>query len=172
MATEMPDGFLIMARHDLIRSDIDIPFRFVRKPMSLPPELRPDWKISILLLILEISSHQGKSSLRRLHMLNWSMRSTSFKRDLEDRLKTPVPLFRLSVRFEPAFSRAIDLAVGRDLVEWVGGNRLKITSRGKTWVAAIQKDALLMVDEKQFLRNLGKSITEKLAEEMFGHKGS
>lgn len=160
-----------MARHDLIKSEIDIPFRFVRRPMPLPAELRPDWKIAILLLILEISSHGGKSSLRRLHVLNWSMRSTRFRRDFEDRLKTPVPLFRLSVRFEPAFSRAIDLAVGENLAEWVGGNRLKITSKGKTWVGAIQQDHSLLLDEKQFLQGLGKSITERLAEEMFGHKG-
>jgi len=41
--------------------------------MPIAAELRPDWKISTLLLILQISSYGGKSSLKRLHVLNWAI---------------------------------------------------------------------------------------------------
>jgi hypothetical protein len=59
--------------------EIDIPFRFKRKPMPIAAELRPDWKIATLLLILEVSSHAGKSSLMRLHVLNWAIRSPKYR---------------------------------------------------------------------------------------------
>jgi hypothetical protein len=157
---------------DRLGSDIDVPFRFKRKPMPIAAELRPDWKMATLLLILHLSSHGGKSSLRRLHVLNWSIRSPRFRREFEDHRKNPLPLFRLTVRFEPAFSRAIDLAVGKELVSWVGGNRLQIAPKGKAWVSDILKDDLLMRDEKDFLLRIGKSITETAAEEMFSSKGA
>jgi hypothetical protein len=40
-------------------------FRFTRRPMAIAAELRPDWKMGALLLILQLSSRGGKSSLRR-----------------------------------------------------------------------------------------------------------
>jgi hypothetical protein len=156
---------------DRLGSDIDVPFRFKRKPMPIAAELRPDWKIATLLLILRLSSHGGKSSLRRLHVLNWSIRSPRFRKEFEDHRKNPLPLFNLTVRLEPAFSRAIDLAVGNRLVSWVGGNRLQLTAKGSAWVNDIVNDDLLMRDEKEFLLRIGKSITETAAKDMFSSKG-
>jgi hypothetical protein len=83
-----------------------------------------------------------------------------------------MPLFGLSVRLEPAFSRAIDLAVGDGLVNWIKGNRLQITSKGTASVKEILKDDSLMHDEKEFLLRIGKSITEATAEEMFRSKAA
>jgi hypothetical protein len=157
---------------DRLGSDIDLPFRFKRRPLPIEAELRPDWKIATLLLILQISSRGGGSSLKRLHVLNWSIRSPRFRIEFEGNLKTPLPLFKLSIRFEPAFSRAIDLAVGESLVEWVKGKRLKITAKGRSWVEDILKDDSLMRDEKDFLLRIGKSVTEEIAEGMFSSKGA
>jgi len=44
-----------------IERDIRLPFRFRRKPMPIAAELRPDWKISTLLLILQIAHTGGKA---------------------------------------------------------------------------------------------------------------
>lgn len=153
-------------------TDIDVPFRFTRRPMPIAAELRPDWKIATLLLILQLSSHAGKSSLKRLHVLNWSIRSPRFRREFEGYLKNPLPLFGLSVRFEPAFSRAIDLAVGEGLVAWVGGNRLQITGKGKAWATDILNDESVMRDERDFLLRIGKSVTEEVAGELFRSRGA
>jgi hypothetical protein len=151
--------------------EIDIPFRFKRKPMPIAAELRPDWKIATLLLILEVSSHAGKSSLMRLHVLNWAIRSPKYRREFEEHAKNPLPLFGFNVRFEPAFSRAIDLAVGEELVTWVGGDRLQISAKGKRWVEDILKDESLMREEREFLKKIGKTVTEKAAEQILGSKG-
>ena len=140
--------------------------------MPVAAELRPDWKMAALLLILQLSSHAGKSSLKRLHVLNWSIRLPRFRNQFETSLRNPLPLFRLNVRFEPAFSRAVDLAVGEGFVAWVGGNRLQITGKGKRWVQDILKDQSLMREEKDYLVRLGKSVTESIVEQLFSWKGA
>jgi hypothetical protein len=69
--------------NDRIEREIALPFRFTRKPMPIAAELRPDWKMAALLLILQLSSHGGKSSLKRLHILNWAIRSPEFREEFE-----------------------------------------------------------------------------------------
>ena len=141
-------------------------FRFKRRPISLAADFRPDWKIATLLLILHLSSHAGKSSLKRLHILNWALRSPKNREEFEQVKQHQQPLFSFQFRFEPALGRAIHLAVGEKLVEWVGGDRLKITTKGKGWITDILKDTSVMHDEREFLQRIGKTITEPLATEM------
>jgi hypothetical protein len=141
-------------------------FRFTRRPMAIAAELRPDWKIGAVLLILHLSSHGGKSSLRRLHILNWALRSSKNRAEFEQVREHQQPLFSFQFRFEPALGRAINLAVGEKLIEWVGGDRLQITAKGKRWVTEILKDEDVMQEERDFLERIGKSITEPVATEM------
>lgn len=140
--------------------------RFKRRPMAIAAELRPDWKIGAMLLILHISSRGGKSSLRRLHILNWALRSSRNRAEFEQVREHQQPLFSFQFRFEPALGRAINLAVGEEYVEWVGGNRLQITPKGQRWVKDILKDKSVMQQEREFLERIGKDITEGIATEM------
>lgn len=141
-------------------------FRFKRRPMAIAAELRPDWKIGALLLILHLSSRAGKSSLRRLHILNWALRSSKNRAEFEQVRGHQQPLFSFQFRFEPALGRAINLAVGEKYVEWVNGNRLQITPKGQRWVKDILKDESVMQEEREFLERIGKDITEGIATEM------
>jgi hypothetical protein len=141
-------------------------FRFTRRPMAIAAELRPDWKMGALLLILHLSSRGGKSSLRRLHILNWALRSPKNRAEFEQVREHQQPLFSFQFRFEPALGRAINLAVGEKFVEWVGGDRLVITTKGKRWITDITKDESVMYQEREFLKRTGKDITEAIATEM------
>jgi len=80
-------------------------------------------------------------------------------------------LFSFQFRFEPALGRAVNLAVGENYVEWVGGNRLQITPKGQRWVKDIIKDETVMQEEREFLARIGKDITEGIATEMITVKG-
>jgi hypothetical protein len=141
-------------------------FRFTRRPMAIAAELRPDWKIGALLLVLQISSWGGKSSLRRLHILNWALRSPKNRAEFEKVREHQQPLFSFQFRFEPALGRAINLAVGERYVEWVRGDRLQITAKGKRWATEILRDESVMQEERDFLTRIGKDITETIATEM------
>src|ERR1700722_20069076 len=122
-------------------------FRFTRRPMAIAAELRPDWKMAAMLLILNLSSRGGKSSLRRLHILNWALRSPRNRAEFEQVREHQQPLFSFQFRFEPALGRAINLAVGEKFVEWGGGDRLQITANGKRWIADITIDESVMYQE-------------------------
>jgi hypothetical protein len=154
-----------------LSAGINRPFVFRRRPMPIAAELRPDWKIATLLLILEVSSHAGKSSLKRLHVLNWALRSPRHREEFEQTRAHPQPLFGFQFRFEPAFARAVDLAVGDGLVAWVGGDRLQITTRGKRWIDEILKDESILQDELAFLKRIGKTVSESAASSMISLKG-
>ena len=144
----------------------DQALRFKRRPMAIAAEFRPDWKIGALLLILDLSSRSGKSSLRRLHILNWALRSAKIRAEFEQVREHQQALFNFQFRFEPALGRAINLAVGEKYVGWVGGDRLQITPKGQRWVKDILKDESVMRDERDFLERIGKDITEGIATEM------
>jgi hypothetical protein len=77
-------------------------------------------------------------------------------------------LFGFIVRFEPAFSRAIDLATGEGLVEWVAGDRIQLSARGYRLVEEFLKDEVILGDERVFLEELGKSVTESEADHVLG----
>ncbi|MBZ5555238.1 MAG: hypothetical protein LAO21_21205 [Acidobacteriia bacterium] len=141
-------------------------FRFKRRPIAIAAELRPDWKMGALLLILHLSSRGSKSSLRRLHILNWALRSPKNRAEFEQLREHEHPLFSFQFRFEPALGRAINLAVGEKLIEWVGGDRLQITVKGKRWITDVMKDESVMYQEREFLNRIGKDITEAIATEM------
>jgi hypothetical protein len=154
-----------------LSAGINRPFVFRRRPMPIAAELRPDWKIATLLLILQISSNAGKSSLKRLHVLNWALRSARHREEFDQARANPQSLFGFQFRFEPAFARAIDLAVGDELAAWVGGDRLQITPKGKRWIQELLKDESIFQDERAFLKRIGKTISESSASSMISLKG-
>jgi hypothetical protein len=156
---------------DHLSGGINRPFVFRRRPMPIAAELRPDWKIATLLLILQISSNAGKSSLKRLHILNWDLRSPKHRAEFEQARDDPSSLFGFQFRFEPAFARAIDLAVGDELATWIGGDRLQISPKGKRWIQQIIKDESILQDERGFLKRIGKTVSESAASNMISMKG-
>jgi hypothetical protein len=82
-------------------------FVFRSQPAAVPADLRPEWKIAVLILGLSKSGWAGKMSLKKAHVLNWAVRDDSsrelFLRMMEgDRRLEDIP-----VRFDPSFNRAL-----------------------------------------------------------------
>lgn len=148
---------------DEIVAEIKIPIRFKKRPNAVAPDFRPGWKVSLLLLILQFGSRGGKSSLTRLHVLNWGVRSAKHQEELLATLKSEAPLFAFSVRFEPAFSRAIDLGAAAGFVSWVGGSRIEVTATGSEIARKLKKNTQVFLPELLFLEGVGKSLTEPQA---------
>lgn len=140
--------------------------------MAIAPDFRKDWKIALLLLILDISSRGGKSSLKRLHVINWAVRSERHQRQFEETKDAHSPLFAFKVRFEPAFSRAIEFAEAQKLITWVEGDRVQLTQTGKTLADAIKKNDEILKPEKTFLARVGKSVTEPGAVKLLTGEGA
>ncbi|WP_196785465.1 hypothetical protein [Massilia aquatica] len=122
------------------------------------------YKIGQTLLILQIASHGGKSRLARLHLLNWALK----RPERQVQLITASKSKRLAVEawgFDPALAIAIRFAISEELIEETSTG-YGISESGKDFVQLLTKDEEVFVGEKNFLRQIGKGVTEAMVEKV------
>lgn len=137
-------------------------FRFRERPVPLPAPLRVFWRMVLLCLLLQEASRSGTTSLRRLHVLNWALRSPSARRGLlavVDGRRRPEDVI---VRYDPTLSIVLDFAIAERLVERLTGSRLRLTARGARLIKQVVEDGTTLVEERAFFSAIGKSITEAM----------
>lgn len=136
--------------------------RFERRPSPVLAEHRPMYKIGQVLLILHLASRGGKSSLPRLQLFNWAMKS----KRRQGLLALAVGKKVLQVPawgFDPALAIAVRLAIAEGLVfEKTTG--YMISHAGELFVKEILKDTELFERERSFLTSIGKGLTEAMVE--------
>lgn len=138
--------------------------RFIRRPSPVLVEHRPLYKITQLLLVLQMASRSGKSSLPRLHLFNWALKSTDRIQKLVDAAKAKV-LHMTAWGFDPALAIAIRLAVAEDLVE-ATSTGYQLTEKGRGFITEVLKDADAFAPERGLLMQIGKEITEGMVEKV------
>ena len=141
-------------------------FTFRRRPVPVPADLRPDWRISLLVLILRKCCRDGQSSLRRLHVLSWAIRGRESREAFVERLNGQTAPDEVLVRFEPALNRAIDLARGYGLIVRVSGNKVRLTLRGTQFADELERLTDVLSEERTFLSRLGKGVTEQAVQRL------
>lgn len=149
-------------------SDLDTAFLFRHRPIAIPGDLRTTWKIALVILMLSKCCRGGKSSLTKLHVLNWAMRNPAHRDALRAAAAATIPPDTLLVRFEPSMNRAIDLGIGDGLIRRCGGGNVELTALGRAYAAEIDSDQSVLSDEKGFAGSIRNRITEKLINEIFG----
>lgn len=136
--------------------------RFERRPSPVLAEHRPMYKIGQILLILHLASRGGKSSLPRLQLFNWAMKSTKRQKLLAlavGKKVLQVPAWG----FDPALAIAVRLAIAEGLV-FEKPTGYVISHAGELFVNEILKDAELFGRERSFLNSIGKGLTEAMVE--------
>lgn len=136
--------------------------RFERRPSPVLAEHRPMYKIGQVLLILALASRGGKSSLPRLQLFNWAMKSAKRQEQLvlavgEKVLQVP------AWGFDPALAIAVRIAIAEGLVA-ENSTGYEISEAGEFFVKQILKDADLFGRERWFLSAVGKRLTEGMVE--------
>jgi hypothetical protein len=144
------------------------PFRFTARPIAIPPDLRPIWRMTILVLFLHRCCRHGKSSLKKLHVLNWAIRHPASRQTLLDVLGGRALPDRAIVRFDPALNRALDLAKGEKLVEQVSGDRFQITAKGQQLAEEAMSDPECLTSEKWFMSEVASQVTEVTINRLLG----
>lgn len=140
---------------------------FRRRPISIPGDLRPAWRIGLIVLLLSKCCRGGRTSLARLHVLSWASRTEPARASLRAALGGTESPDSLVVRFEPALNRAVDFARGEGLVRRVDGNKIELTDAGKALGRELDNDKEAFVAEKAFAAELGFKVTEKIIDHMF-----
>jgi len=136
--------------------------RFERRPSPVLAEHRPMYKIGQVLLILSLACRGGKSSLPRLQLFNWAMKSTKRQQQMvlaveEKILKVP------AWGFDPALAIAVRLAIAEGLII-ENSTGYEISTAGEVFTKEILKDSNLFGRERSFLSDIGKGLTEKMVE--------
>lgn len=156
--------------NELILPEFDTSFSFQRRPISLPGDLRPTWRIGLLAILLSQCCRQQRSSLTRLHVLSWAVRSKANHDDLLSLVNHALPPDALIVRFDPAVNRAIDLAIGEKLINRVDGSRIELSESGREFAEEIFADEQLYLAEKALASSLRHKVSEAVVDEIFGNR--
>lgn len=131
------------------------------------PELRPIWRISILVIILSKLCRGSTASLKKLQVI-YAIISSHDKREsyLFKRLNAEI-----NVRFDPLLDRAISIGIGEGLFEFNSAKSVTLTKKGQSFSSYIYKCAELFVDEKKFLDNFNKTEFSDEKIDMLLYKG-
>jgi hypothetical protein len=147
--------------------ELEADFVFRRRPVAVPADLRPTWRIGIIVLLLKNCCRAGKSSLGRLHVLSWATRTSENQRNLIAAAQDDLPLTSILVRFDPFLDRAIDFAFGEGLVSHGDGKSVELTSTGRQLAVELENHESLYSEEKRFISLVRRGITERLVDRIF-----
>src|SRR5688572_18162942 len=146
---------------------LEADFVFRRRPFAVPGDLRPAWRIGLVVLLLKNCCYGGKSSLERLHVLSWGSRTPQSQRDLIAAAEDDLPLTSLIVRFDPFLDRAIDFAVGENLLFHRNGKAVELTTGGRQLATELEANRALYQSEKSFIASIRRAVTEQLVDRIF-----
>jgi hypothetical protein len=137
---------------------LDLPFLFRDRPASAPSDLRPLWRVPVIMLL--ISCCRGEQATHeQLHVLNWAVRSSESAESLAAYLAGAIPPEHAVVRYDPALDRAASLARGIGLIVWKG-RYWTLTPEGRQLLEAVRDDGEVLAREKELLRVLPKPLTQ------------
>jgi hypothetical protein len=145
-------------------------FSFQRRPIPVPGDLRIEWRVALITLMLGYS-RAGQASLAKLHLLNDAIRSGRSETQLDLLVGARSAMLPWGFRVEPAFARATDFVVGDRLAEWTqtaGRSALKLTSSGKSAFEKLSGEDDVLLSEKQVLSRYAKAISEAAVSAVVG----
>jgi hypothetical protein len=158
--------------NDLTIPELNVPFTFKQRPLAIPPDLRPEWRVGMVLLILKKCCRGYRSSFARLHVLSWASRTPENGLALREVINHQLRPDALLVRIEPALNRAVDLAAGEGLLKRVTGDRVELTPAGVLAAEGIDKNEDIFTVEREYLTGLGRKVTEDSINQLFSsYKG-
>lgn len=137
---------------------------FSKRPTLVIPEHRRLYKIAHISLVLSMCSRSGKSSLARLQLFNWALKTGERRRLLIDaagksRLNVPV------WGFDPALIIAVKYSVAEGLIRH-DGNGYALTAAGESFSKRIRADNEVLFEDKEFFSVVGKKITEAMVDQV------
>ena len=150
----------IDANLDAFSNFLDVPYEFRRQQTPVDAALLPGRRIPLVLLLVA-KSRGDKASWKVLQVLNWAVRDPSSAGVLVGLLDDGRDLPHLPVvRIEPAFDRALDLAVGLGFLRQPAPRTFALTADGQRVVAAIESSEAF-TREREVLARLHGKVTQK-----------
>lgn len=133
---------------------------FSRRPVPIPADYRPLYRIGQLLLILKLNCRSSTGSLLKLHLFHWGLkteRNRSVLLELVDGGRTSALVIW---GFDPALNRALQFALSEEVCVLRDG-KYTLTAKGDRLATAFLREGEVYEAEKAFLTGLGKNVSER-----------
>ena len=130
---------------------------FTQRPIPIPADYRPMYKIALIVLILRLCCRVETSNLLKLHLFSWALTSDKNLSKLREYVTSNFNSDFSVWGIEPALNRALQLAIAENICEVVSGKSYKLTEKGFKFYEMINADSELFEKEKTFLNFIGKS---------------
>jgi hypothetical protein len=130
---------------------------FTKRPIPIPADYRPMYKIALIVLILRLCCRAETSTLLKLHLFSWALTSESNLLKLRDYVTNNFQTDFSVWGIEPALNRALQFAIAENICEVVNGKNYKLTEKGIRFYELINAENDLFDKEKIFLNFIGKN---------------
>ncbi|MEP0354418.1 hypothetical protein [Paraglaciecola sp.] len=136
---------------------------FNHRGAPLDPDLRPLWRISLILIILKKLCSGQKANSKKVQAL-YSLVSSEKKRNAypvsNNALASTKPI---NIHFDPLVDRAVDMGIGYDLFKLDDSKRVCLTDKGENFSKKIEADSHIFTVEKDYMSQFKKShFTDKV----------
>lgn len=150
--------------HITIEEIIGKPFTFTKRPEHLPCDMRPLWRCSLILLIFSMVGRAGCCSLKKLHVVNWVLKSDQNVASFDFWMLNKESL-KPEVRMDPTLDRALELLLAEGFISREN-DKYKIVEKGER--CAMELIALdVFKDESYKLQKLKKGLSETNISKIF-----
>ena len=144
---------------------LKIKLSFAKRPIPIPAEYRPMYKIALIVIILKYCCIGESANLTKLHLFSWALSSEENMNEIIKNIENGFQDEFAVWGVDPSLNRALQLAVAENICEIQNGKKYKLTHKGNKFFEMIESDKFLFDIEKSFLINVGKkSITDRLLE--------
>lgn len=138
---------------------------FSQKKISIPTDLRPMYKISLILMMLKINGYSKKLSYLQIQYLNWVIKH---KEKIEKLNLSNDELPFDNIRLDPFIDIAIEYSIGENLIKLTKQGKLELSIKAEAFINKIIKEKLLK-DEYTILKDIGsRKITDEKIRLMIG----
>ncbi|HMP71320.1 MAG TPA: hypothetical protein PKA76_18370 [Pirellulaceae bacterium] len=152
---------------DISIPELNVPFVFRDRPAAVKGDLRPLWRMSLIVMLLRKCCRQNRTSFARLHVLNWALIFKNNQLTLLDLVKNKTQPTEVLVRIEPFLNTAVNYCIGEGLLSQEKGDRLVLTSQGVNLADRLIEREDIFEEERRFMIELGNSLTEGVVNELF-----
>ena len=139
---------------------------FTKKPIPLPVDYRPHYKMAQIVIILKLVCRGNTSSLLKLHLFSWALKNDKNKdllwKHISSNFQTDFSVWGI----EPTLNRALHIAVAEELCTYSAG-KYSLAEKGISFFNLINKDSEVLSEEINFLMSVGKNtITDSRLNKM------